>query len=583
MLVTFEKFRPGTQIYNQIPGLIFPTYPQIIRPSQGRGARRAALSNAHRDEETNPSPLVVEFVVPQTYVRLDAGVDHVSSDIHAILRAFDSSGTLVDERESNIPPGPTDIRTEMSVEAATPVINRVELHFSDGYAEVIDNLEFPIDGPEAPAAQQTLMVDFVTPSDGTTVTGDAALLEIYLWEGRRTWRPRSVEYQISNDLGRRTGNLSFHAGDAGAYIVGPVMFGPLQLGTNVLHVSAEDFDGNVGEATISVQRLPVEGHLVTNVPRAVTPRAVATSIGVELQETFPGSLAGRDEILVEAFNDNGKWGTGRIRNPLSQPTPRLDLSLIPPYAESLGKAILTVRATEVSSGRILDEIPFPVSVTPSLPIVCEGNVPFYVGIPEILVKALINNRANQVIGMISGVKAKDSPQFSYGYGTLHFSQSYEVSRSLGRIILGSDLNIGLKLLAATVLSPVLGVDMSGRIDLYAELRPRISDHQFVFEYAIYAPSAEPGSPLTGLRFIPGINLITGASWSSLAGALESKFTDLFKDRFLQEVTETVNRIVMNTGTFFGKTIRSEYLMDVSVTPSEMYVAYCLPADEFDGL
>ena len=60
MIVNFDLFPINTTIFDQIPGVRFPSTPHVIEPSLG-GYSRLALSNSRPGEEFNNQPLTIEF------------------------------------------------------------------------------------------------------------------------------------------------------------------------------------------------------------------------------------------------------------------------------------------------------------------------------------------------------------------------------------------------------------------------------------------------------------------------------------------------------------------------------------------
>jgi hypothetical protein len=259
-MIDFDSLAAGTVIFEQLPGVRFPGTPRVVVPTVGTASAPHALSNAQPGEEFNTQPLVIEFLAPQRFVRLKAGLDRASAaPVEARLRAFDASGTLIVEGGPvAIGPGPTAITTEMQVEVEDARIVRVALLFSGAFAEVIDNLEFSTTGPPPPPDTTAPTVAIVQPSANAILTGDLFILEAVIIEDRQL---RSLRLSISNARGTASFAVPFQ-GVAPVFGVGPVNTGPLAEGRNTIALTAEDFGGNVATASVSVNRVVIEGTLV---------------------------------------------------------------------------------------------------------------------------------------------------------------------------------------------------------------------------------------------------------------------------------------------------------------------------------
>ena len=92
MFIDFDLFPAGTILFDQIPGVRFPTTPRVVETAEsGR-----AVSNAQPGEEFNTQPLRIEFTTPQARVALRGGLSGKSSiPIQATFEAFDASGEVV--------------------------------------------------------------------------------------------------------------------------------------------------------------------------------------------------------------------------------------------------------------------------------------------------------------------------------------------------------------------------------------------------------------------------------------------------------------------------------------------------------
>ena len=142
MLINFDLFPAGTVIFEQLPGIRFPTTPRIV----AIGAGKRVLSNASPGEEFNPQPLRIDFTEAQGQVSLKAGLAISSAaPIDATFRAFDQTGSqIAQDGPRQVGPGPVPAETVFQVRDSPPGMRRVELRYSGAFAELVDDLEFDV-------------------------------------------------------------------------------------------------------------------------------------------------------------------------------------------------------------------------------------------------------------------------------------------------------------------------------------------------------------------------------------------------------------------------------------------------------
>jgi hypothetical protein len=410
-LIDFDSLATGTVLFEQLPGVRFPSLPRVVVPAAGAASGVHGLSNAQPGEEFNTGPLVIEFLTPQRFVRLLAGLDHASdAPVQATLRAFDASGALVAQQgPAPVGPGPSPVATVLQVEDASARIVRATLEYSGAFTEVIDDLEFSTAGPDAPQDTTAPVVTLIQPAAGTIVTADLFILEAEIVEDRQL---RSVTLSLVNDGGSESLPISF-SGVGPTFRIGPVRTGPLSQGSNAILLTAEDFAGNVGTASFSIGRAPIEGtlELVATEP-VVCPRMPSSiEIAGALQETFPGSLDGRERLTIAIVSPAFVSGRVELRDPLNDPDTRFTLPVLVARDAPLGSALLTIEAIDEVSQRTLDSLTLTVSITPANAIGCLGSdeTPFYQNVPLARLTARINSRIElELSGDGAGVNASDS-------------------------------------------------------------------------------------------------------------------------------------------------------------------------------
>jgi hypothetical protein len=550
MLINFDLLPVGATVFEQFPGVRFPGTLRIVQPSMGTASGMQALSNAQPGEEFNNQPLVLEFSALQRFVRLLAGLDRSSSaPIQATLRAFNSDGNVV-AQDGPIPlgPGPTVIRTLMRVEVATPSIVRAELEYSGAFAEVIDDLEFEFVGPAEPPDTQAPTVSIIQPVDGTDLTGELFILEAEVQEDRKL---RSVTMSIDNDAGTQSFELSFF-GVGPLYRIGPFWTGPIAEGTNSVELSAEDFAGNIGVASIAIHRVQIEGRLLLPEEPVELPRLPGSAVvQVELSETFPGSLNGCGEITIRVVGPEDVRGFDRIRDFLTQPVPRLELQVFAGPHSPRGAARVVTQAIEAATGRILDTASFPASITPGRGLNCGGFISFYVAIDLTDLTKKLNDKIKGKVQTLNDMTVQ------YGNGVLKVKQQYLVE------------------------APYVGF-IEAKINFYAELRPTIDFHpppelelplNIEFEYQIYHVNASPN--------VPVIDPLTAAAWRIAQELFENQFTEEFREAFRKDLGAGIVEGIIKSreDEEDGKDLLS-VLRDIYINPHEFGLGFCIPGDSW---
>ena len=541
MLINFDLLSVGTTVFEQFPGLRFPGTPRIIQPSMSTASGTQALSNAQPGEEFNTQPLVVEFSAPQTFVRMHAGLNISSSaPVEAVLRAYDAADTVI-AQNGPIPigPGPTGILTLMQVEVAEPSIRRVELEYSGAFAEVIDDLEFEVIGPVVPPDTEAPTVTIIQPADGADLTGDMFILEAEIQEERKL---RLVSISIENDEGIQLFELSF-SGVGPDYRVGPTFTGFLADEINTIVLSAEDFGGNIGTASISVNRVPIEGRLVLPEEPIEIPRIPRNAvILVELQETFPGSLNGRGEIIIRVVGPEDIRGFDRIRDFLTQPVPRLDFEVFAGPRSRLGPASIALQAIEVASGRILDTAAFPASITPGRSIACGTSIPVYTAIDLTELTTEVNTRVDIALSERDDTEKLSDMTVLYGNGRLKLSQRYRAEK----------------------------FGISANINFYGELTFTPNPPTIDVEYAIYHVNADPNIPVVD-------PIITPSAYVAAQKLFQDRFTDAFRERFRNDLGNGLIERIEAVNDALPLLLR-----DIFINPKEFGLGFCVPGSVLGG-
>lgn len=530
MRINFDALPVGTQVFEQFPGVRFPGTPRIVKPSMAPASGSQALSNARPAEEFNAYPLAIEFAAPQTSVRLNAGLDQPSAaPVQASLRAFDAGGTLVaEDGPVALGPGPTEIRTVLAVAAPTPAIVRAELEYSGAYAEVIDDLDFDSVGADVPPDTVAPSVTIEQPTAGAKLTGERFLLKANITEDRKL---RSLRVSISNARGQQDFAASFF-GAAPTYRIGPVWSGTLAEGNNIVRLRAEDFAGNVGTAEVSVTRVPVAGSLVLPQQPVAIPRLPGSVVvPVALEETFPGSLAGRDDILIRVTAPEDMRGSGILRDPLNQPDPRLDLVVRAGPQTPFGRTDVLVEASDLESGRLIASGAFSASVIPNTQVACDDErILYYYAVSLDELTQEINGRMNALLAEDASITPRSDMVVSYDNGYIVVSQDYYIEFS--------GITVGFW--------------------MTAHLRPVLQPGRIEFAYSYYASSPDPG----GIPFISDL--------------IENRFDEAFQEPFRIGLGDGIMQRIdaVNPSLRF-------VLADVFVNPSEFGIGFCLPVSEWD--
>jgi hypothetical protein len=385
-VIDFESLPPDTPVFDQFPGVTFPDIGHIIdisiiTPPLATSSGSQALSSMEPGDEFHTEPLIIEFNAPQQFVRFKAGVVGESNlPVEATLSAFDENGNLVDEMGPIVLQAPTSITTEMSVSADPAAITRVELQYSTSFAEIIDDLEFSEVAPgtvdtEAP------VVEIILPVDNAILTGEHFLIEANIIEDTALSSVTiTIFHQPSNTT--ITAPVSFFSGGSLNYHFGPTYTNPLGMGSNTITVTAMDFGGNMASDSVDVERVAIEGTLQIDEDLIVLPRFPgSTDLTVNLEETFPDSLDGRETIDVAVIDPQGISGFSRIGDRWDDPVPVADMTLRAAVYVPLGVHPVTVEARDEASGDILDTATILANVVPSSPAECSAPLmPFYVTI-----------------------------------------------------------------------------------------------------------------------------------------------------------------------------------------------------------
>ena len=385
-VIDFEDLPPDTPVFDQFSGVTFPAIGHIIdepftgiNPLLTTSSGTQALSSREPGDEFHTQPLIIEFNAPQQLVRFKAGVTGSSTNptIEATLRAFDEDGNLVDEMGPIDLAVPSSITTEMSVSADPAAITRVELQYVGSFAEVIDDLEFSEVAPGSVDTEAPI-VEILLPVDDAILTGQQFLIEASIIEETAL---SSVTITLFHQGSNTTTTFPVSVFSTGSpnYHFGPTYTNPLGIGSNTITVTGVDFAGNMGSDSVDVERVPVAGALQIDEELIVVPRFPgSTDLTLELEETFPDSLDGRESIDISVIDPQGISGFSSIGDIWDDPVPVTDVTLRATLFVPLGIHTVTMEARDEASGDILDTSTVLASVVPASTIECSASlVPFY--------------------------------------------------------------------------------------------------------------------------------------------------------------------------------------------------------------
>jgi hypothetical protein len=510
MFIDFDLFPAGTILFDQIPGVRFPTTPRVVETSEGG----RAVSNAQPGEEFNTQPLRIEFTTPQTRVALRGGLSGKSSiPIQATFEAFDANGQVVaTDGPRGIGPGPVPAATLFLVEVAAPRIGRVELAYSGAFSELIDDLDF--DQDDAPVQPDTTppVVTIVQPSNGAGVADESFILEAAISEDRRL---REVLVTILS----ASGSTTFAVDPFGVppnFHIGPFRTQPLAAGSNQVIVTAVDLSGNRGEASVSVERVGVAARLVLPDGPLVLRRLGANPVlHVRLEETFPGSLDGRGEIEIDVAGPRGIRGRALIRDFLNQPEPRTEMTLTVTAAARLGLASLFVRATEVKTGRIIATGDLFVSIVGPGPSTC-GVTPVEFGITESELRAAMQAGMDEELASHDNVTALTDLSVTYLRDEIQIFRRFKwTAPVLG--IPSAEINMS----ASIVRMPDVAFT---NLQFFEPNNPELGEEELPFGYRPFRVNATPGIPLGTAALV--------AAWRLAESVFEARFSNALRKPIL---------------------------------------------------
>ncbi len=278
-VIDFEDLAAGTQVFHQYgsQGISFPLVPRIIEPADLQTVSGTRALSTYRPGQEFPGKLVIEFTTGQTCVRVFVGLpeDTEGNKVLATLEAFDAERMLtipgygmeiipaekVAHQQRFIGPGPAEISTPLFVETGDePLIYRVELSFSGGFAPVIDDLGFATVGESFPTDAPRPEVVIETPQDKDCISGFETYKDAIDLLGtiREELMLEEVGVRVRQGEEVRENLLPF-AGQAPHYTFGGTnIHGLLFPGENQLTVWAKSFSGEYGYSqTIQVHYNPL--------------------------------------------------------------------------------------------------------------------------------------------------------------------------------------------------------------------------------------------------------------------------------------------------------------------------------------
>ena len=258
VVITFEDFAHGTDIFNQYGGIgiTFPNVPSIMElegvdlPSGNR-----ALGTSRPGEEFG-GKLVIEFTTGQTCVSLFAGLldDTGENKVLATLEAFDAGEIVVIPgwgmevyppkqvaiQQGLLGPGPEGRFRRMTVETeGVPQIYRVALSYEGGYFPIIDDLRVSVIGEALVEFETRPRATIDIPSDATVISGFAPHSGAIDLMGtvHEEFKLKKVTYTAMNEERNLSGELPF-TGEAPSYAFGGVnLHGLILPGENRIRVT----------------------------------------------------------------------------------------------------------------------------------------------------------------------------------------------------------------------------------------------------------------------------------------------------------------------------------------------------------
>lgn len=254
----FEDIAPGTIVTAQYGprGVVFPGHFLGTDPAAHSGTHVLRTVNPGA-EVFEPIPLVMTFTSAQARVKLFAACFD-GSPLNGILSAFNVADNVVAQDGPKLVA--VDAFTtmfEVVDPGPEPSITRAELRLENGIHFAIDDLEFegapPAQPPEPPVVEITAPVNSAELDVSTidivgTVTGEGLLspVKLTMIYGRP---PESTAPPFTSDLALIGTGTTRQFSLTG--------FSTVPLGPIVIAVSAQNFGGQTGTASVTITNLPV--------------------------------------------------------------------------------------------------------------------------------------------------------------------------------------------------------------------------------------------------------------------------------------------------------------------------------------
>ena len=260
-LLDFEDLAPGTVVTTQygLRGVVFPNH-YLDADAAARSGTCVLRTATPGAEIFNPIPLAMTFTSPQARVKLFAGSTNVA--LNGTLTAFDAADNVVaQDGPKLVAANVFTTMFEVIDPDVTPSIARAELRLENGVHFAIDDLEF--DGePPAPPPPTPPVVQITSPANGALI--DVNTVDI---AGTVTGEGLVSPAKLSMTFGRPPeqtvgpflSDLSLIGNGTTRQFSLPGFTG-VPLGPITITVTAQNFSGQEGSATITFTNLPVVIH-----------------------------------------------------------------------------------------------------------------------------------------------------------------------------------------------------------------------------------------------------------------------------------------------------------------------------------
>ena len=419
-----------------------------------------------------------------------------------------------------------------------------------------------------PPDDEAPTVIIARPDNGATLTGESFILEASITEDRRL---SEVLVTIAGATGSVTFGVS-HSGQAPDFKVGPFNTQPLAPGSNDITVTARDLAGNEGLSTVTVNRVPVEATLVVPEGPVVIQRLRSTAVEARLEETFPGSLDGRDDIDIKVAGPDGVRGQVRIRDVPNQPEPKATLEVFAMSRARLGEALVVLNAIEVETTRIITAADLLASIVPPDPLECGALIPYYrASTPEEL-HVEVEAGINDAIGDNPDVTALTEPQVTFATNEIRIFSRFRVKGPIHGFPT-ADINMSATIVRNDdVPFRDLAVAASGdNVDEVVNNLNRaadgLSEEELPFTYRPFRVNASPN--------IPVVDPVTAIAWAIAKGQFESRFSAVARPKIIRKFNVGIFKSI-----WLGDPLLPLLLLEARIDIREFMLGFCIPRNQF---